>query len=135
MKQEIVPGDAKALRCIKAHTKEANVLVWPSLHAFERSLLAIRDVDGTVLFAKGLNFRERALIAADKSRGKVSYSLDMSSFDNSIRGGIYKGEIRAFTAMFGIEIFEDIFMEPLLQLSNNPADVMDDLPVRKSGDV
>lgn len=90
------------------------MLVWPSLHAFEKSLLAIRDIDGSVLFAKGLNFRERALIAADKARGKVSYSLDMSSFDNSIRGGIYKGEIRAFTAMFGIEIFEDIFMEPLL---------------------
>lgn len=59
----------------------------------------------------------------------------MSSFDNSIRGGIYRGELRAFSRIWGVDFDEEMFLKPLLQRSNEPNDVVDDLPVRKSGDV
>lgn len=70
-----------------------------------------------------------------KSLSKITYSLDMSSFDNSIRGGFYKGELRAFSSIWGLAFDEKNFVEPLLQLSNDPQDVIEDQPVRKSGDV
>lgn len=70
-----------------------------------------------------------------KSAHKVTYSLDMSSFDNSIRGGLYKGEIMAFNKLWGLDFDPDMFIKPLLQMSNEPDDVVEDLPVRKSGDV
>lgn len=76
------------------------------LHAFEVSLLSILDVDGLPFFAKGANFQTRAEIVLKKSLGKTTYSLDMSSFDNSIRGGIYLGELRAFQAVWGLAVDE-----------------------------
>lgn len=85
VKQEILYGPIKAVRVIKGHSKEANLVVWPMLHAFERSLLSIPDVDGLPFFAKGQSFKERALVVCQKSIGRICYSLDMSSFDNSIR--------------------------------------------------
>lgn len=97
--------------------------------------MSILDTDGLPFFAKGSSFSKRAEIVMQKSRGRVTVSLDMSSFDNSIRGGIYKGEIRAFSRMFGFAISEDDFIKPLIQLSNDPDDIVTGLPVRKSGDV
>lgn len=95
----------------------ANILVWPMLHAFETSLLSIPDTDGHPFFAKGANFNTRARVVTDKSYGRICYSLDMSSFDNSVRGGIYRGEIRAFATLFGCEFDEDLFLKPLLARS------------------
>lgn len=73
------------------------------IHAFERSLLSIKDVDGLPFFAKGANFDERAAVVTEKARGKVVFSLDMSSFDNSIRGGFFDGELDAFASLFGYD--------------------------------
>lgn len=84
------------------------------LHAFEVSLLSVLDVDGLPFFAKGANFVTRAEIVMEKSLGKVTYSLDMSSFDNSIRGGIYLGELRTFLSLWGLAIDEKAFLKPLL---------------------
>lgn len=57
VKQEVLSGAVKAVRIIKGHSKEANLIVWPMLHAFEKSLLSIPDTDGLPFFAKGLNFK------------------------------------------------------------------------------
>lgn len=73
------------------------------IHAFERSLLSIQEKDGLPFFAKGLNFDRRAEIVMERARGKVVFSLDMSSFDNSIRGGFFDGELAAFRQMFGVD--------------------------------
>lgn len=105
------------------------------LHAFEQTLLSVLDVDGRPFFAKGANFKTRARIVTEKMYDRVTYSLDMSSFDNSIRGGIYRGEIRAFGTLFGYAFDEEMFLKPLLARSQQPDDVVEDLPVRKSGDV
>lgn len=102
-KQETMVGSFKAPRAITAHSKELNVQVWPMIHAFERSLLSIRDLDGLPFFAKGANFEERATVVMEKARDKVVFSLDMSSFDNSIRGGFFDGELDAFGALFGYD--------------------------------
>lgn len=59
----------------------------------------------------------------------------MSSFDNSIRNGIYIGELRAFSTIFGYEFDEDSYLNAKLSLSTDPFDIVDDQPVRKSGDV
>lgn len=114
VKQEILYGPVKAPRIIKAHSKVANLAVWPYLHAFEVSLLSILDQDGLPFFAKGADFTTRARIVEEKSRGRVTYSLDMSSFDNSVRGGFYLGEIRAFKDLFGLAFDEEAFLQPLL---------------------
>lgn len=104
----------KCVRVIKAHVKETNIKVYPLLHAFEKSLLSIKDADGLPFFAKGASFEQRAVIVAEKARNRIVYSLDMSSFDNSVRGALYLGELRAFSEIFGCWFDEKDFVKPIL---------------------
>lgn len=114
---------------------EVNIDLWPMMHAFELSLLSILDTDGLPFFAKGKNFQERARHVLAKASGRVTYSLDMSSFDNSIRGALFKGELRAFKTLWDFEFREKDFEDALLRVSNAPDDVVVAPKCRKSGDL
>lgn len=129
-------GVIKAPRAISAHVKTANIVNYASIHAFESSLLSILDKDGERFFAKGLSVQERGRIIREKAQGKVVYSLDMSSFDNSIRGGLIEGELDALGQLFGVTFDRSVFDALITYgyddyaLDGTPTDL-----VRKSGDL
>lgn len=64
------------------------------------------------------------------------YSLDMSSFDNSIRGGLIEGELDALGQLFGVTFDRSVFDALITYgyddyaLDGTPTDL-----VRKSGDL
>lgn len=93
--------------------------MWPFIHAFERTLLSIEDVDGERFFAKGLSFDRRADIVMRKAKGRVVFSLDMSSFDNSIRGGFFAGELDVFSSLFGVNFDRSWYDEAWSVLSKD----------------
>lgn len=128
-------GQYKAPRAITAHSKECNIQMWPFIHAFERSLLSICDVDGERFFAKGLSFDARADIVMRKARRKIVFSLDMSSFDNSIRGGFFAGELDVFASLFGVNFDRSWYDEAWSVLSRDGSDVRPTEKCRRSGDL
>lgn len=44
-----------------------------------------------------------------KARDRVVFSLDMSSFDNSIRGGLIEGELDALSRIFGVSFDRSVY--------------------------
>lgn len=109
--------------------------MWPFIHAFERSLLSIRDIDGERFFAKGLSFDRRAVIVNRKARGKIVYSLDMSSFDNSIRGGFFAGELDVFSSLFGVNFDRAWYDEAWSEISRDGTELRPTERCRRSGDL
>lgn len=134
-KQETMVGQYKAPRAITAHSKECNIQMWPFIHAFERTLLSINDIDGERFFAKGLSFDKRAAIVMRKARDRVVFSLDMSSFDNSIRGGFFAGELDVFASLFGVNFDRSWYDEAWSVLSRDGTERRPTEKCRRSGDL
>lgn len=129
-------GAYKAPRAISAHVKTANVVNYAGIHAFERSLLSILDLDGSPFFAKGMNIPDRGEVIREKAKGKVVYSLDMSSFDNSIRGGLIKGELDALSHLLGVSFDASVYDALITYGFDDYALDGQEAPlVRKSGDL
>lgn len=55
--------------------------------------MSIPDIDGFPFFAKGINFDRRAQIVFAKALNKIVFSIDCSSFDNSVRGAFIDAEL------------------------------------------